>query len=144
MKKMPFLLFILISFSYSKLCSSQMSDSLVVYAISTTPIYHTRITKESIVGETKPIVITKVSTIDSIYNIINRSIKGKFIEELENNFIDIRLSIEFYHGGKIFREIGFASNKFFFIDKNLFAFDKKNFKYLDKCIPKLSSILKID
>jgi len=138
MKKIIVILFILLAFASAK---AQRFDSLRVYTISMQSAYYIRISWDMIDIKTKPIIITDSTAIAGILSTLSDKIKGKFIEDLESNYIDVRLTFEFYRDDKMVQIIGVTSYDNMFFEKKSYSYKRKRLKLLNKYIPGITDTL---
>ncbi len=123
---------------------SQYFDSVHVYVLHLKSQYRIKIDKDVIKNEVEPIVLTCKYEVNSIYSMLNDSVRNQRVRKLESNHLDIRLSFEFFKENKVTQIVGVTSQNTMFIDYILYTYDKRSLKYLNKYIPQFSDKIDIE
>ncbi len=122
---------------------SQNYDSLHVYAVYMYSMYMINMDKDLIKNEVDPIKIENQQTIKDIYFFLTNTVKGSYLKNIKSNQLDVRLTFEFFKNNRIIQTFGFTHSKKMFINNELYSYDIKKLKQLDKYITGLSKILNV-
>jgi len=140
-KSIRLLVLFILSFSFK--ISAQDFDSAKVYPLCFNSTFYIRVNREYIKSFTDTVFCLKAIDADSLYVMFQNRIKSDYIKTLPRlkTSIDIRLSIDFYKGGRAASNISVTTGKLFTIDNRMYSYEKKNLKQLDVFIPDLSQRL---
>jgi len=139
-KKLIWLFFLIITASFQ--ASAQKYDSVKIYAITMNASYNIRIDKDIIKSEVDSVLVFRdAGMIKKIDDLFTNKIADRFIKNIKTNYIDLRLSVEFYKENKIIKEIGVTPYKKMFINKKLYSYQIEDLKLLNHFTPLITSFL---
>jgi hypothetical protein len=104
-------------------------------------MYIINMDKDLIKNEVDPIKIENQQTIKEIYSFLINNVKESYLKNIKSNHLDVRLTFEFFKNNIIIQTFGLTHLKTMFINNELYSYDIKKLKQLDKYITGLSTKL---